>query len=486
MPRSIVLVSLTAALVLIGTASPMVAAADPAVTLRLAIVDAEDNTQGPLARAFIQEVSTRSGGTITIDPIWSAGGGAESGYEQSVTRQLVQGQADLALVPSRGWDAAGVTSLEAIEAPLLISDEATANAIATSPIADELLAGMQEGGAVGLAMWPEDMVHPAQGGCVEPITRPEQFRGKVIRAVPSAVTLDIIKTLGASQVFYDSYGADVGNCKINGLFVSLRRAPQSFNGGDITGDITLSPRMDVLAANATSFAGLSPDQQAALRDAAIAVRDTAIGEWPSEIDSANRWCQVGGTVIAAGPEGSAAFVRALQPVTDHLMADPAAAKAITEIRDLKAAITPAASASPCQPAPTATGHPLPSYSPELYSGTIPPNGTYRANVTEEDLLSKGASPHFALVQAKVYTLGFNGNIATWQEGGDDPCLNDVTSDGTKFSIREQVRDTCLGGDYVWREVPGGIELVPLVGADWPDQNKLDAYSLFYRTWTRID
>lgn len=49
-----------------------------------------------------------------------------------------------------------------------------------------------------------------------------------------------------------------------------------------------------------------------------------------------------------------------------------------------------------------------------------------------------------------------------------------------------IPDTCLGGDYKWREVPGGIELLPLIPPDAVAQDALDTLALFYRTWTRID
>ena len=66
-----------------------------------------------------------------------------------------------------------------------------------------------------------------------------------------------------------------------------------------------------------------------------------------------------------------------------------------------------------------------------------------------------------------------------------PCANAGFSDGTVFSIREQARDRCVGGDDKWREVPGGIELVPLVDG-WPQQDQLDFIALFNRVWTRIE
>ena len=463
-----------------------VMAADPPVTLRFAIVGGEDDGMAPYANAFIEEAARRSGGSVVLQPVWAAGGGAATGYEQGVARLLVDGSADLALTASRAWDAAGITGLEALETPFLITDDAIAAAVSTSSIADDLLAGMADGGAIGLAMWNEGLQHFVNLSCLAPVTAPDQLAGKVIRAVPSAVTLELIETLDATHVFYDEYGPYADACKIHALIASLNRTGPVLGLHTFTGDVTLSPKFEVLAANRTAFDRLAPGQQQVLRDAAHAARDRAIAEYQPEADAAAAWCAKGGSVALAGPDAVAAFEAALQPVSDRLMTDPVAAGAIEAIQALKKAVPPAPGAGPCGPAPVETAQAYQSPDTTGYVGTLPPDGTYRADVREEDLLAADASPRFAEVQAKLYTLTFEADTALWTEGDRSPCENDATSDGTSFSIRERIADTCLGGDYLWREVPGGIELLPLLPPNMAAQDAIDMTALFHRVWTRIE
>ena len=73
-------------------------AVDPPVTLRFAIADEMGRLSDPYVRAFVQEVALRSGGSVTLDPTWDAGG---DDYEQGVVRMLVDGTADVALAAGR-------------------------------------------------------------------------------------------------------------------------------------------------------------------------------------------------------------------------------------------------------------------------------------------------------------------------------------------------------------------------------------------------
>jgi C4-dicarboxylate-binding protein DctP len=485
--RSRGMMVLGTSLLLFGGTTPVASAADPPVTLRLAIAADEGAPVATGARAFVDEVASRSGGSVAIEPIWDAGASyAGKTFEQAVTQQLVDGQTDLAIVPSRGWDSAGVTSLEALETPFLITDDELAKAVTTGPIAEELLAGMEAGGVTGLAMWPEDLVHFVDWGCIDEFT-PAKLAETTIRAVPSAVADAMVRALGATAIFTTDWGVDASACKIDAALVGFRNARGLPNGQQTyRGDLTPFPKVDVLAANAAAFGRLTPAQQAIVRDAATAARDRATAAYQPETEAAAAWCAAGEAIALVGADDIAAFETALQPVIDHLNADPVAAHAIAEISALKSTTTPAPGAQACEAGPPATTAPLPTPDLSAYLGTIPPDGTYRANVTADDLVAKGADPLFAVRQAKIYTLAFHGDLATWQEGLNAPCDNDVTSDGNVFSIREQQPDTCLGGDYRWREVPGGIELVPIVGADWPNQDKLNDYALFYRVWTKID
>ena len=463
-------------------------AADPPVTLRFAVVGGEDDMMAPYAKAFIEEAASRSGGSVVLQPVWGAGNGASGGYEQGVARLMVDGSADLALTASRAWDAAGITGLEALETPFLISDDAIAAAVSTSPIAEELLAGMADGGAVGLAMWNEGLQHFVNLACLAPVTAPGQLAGNVIRAVPSAVTVELIGVLGATQVFYDGYGPDADACKIHALIASLNRLGPVLGQHTFTGDVSLFPKFEVLAANRTAFDRLAPGQQQVLRDAVQAARDRAIAAYRPEAEAAAAWCAKGGSVVLAGPDAVAAFEATLQPVTDRLMADPVAAEAIDAIRALKETVKPAPGPTACGPTLEPAASTRPQRDTISYLGTLPPNGTYRADITVESLLAAGASPHFAERNAPLATLTFANGVVTWVADQALPCYGDVSSDGQAFVITEQVTDTCIGGSFMWRDVPDGIALVWLQPTDgsWPPQDITDVAAFFDRDWTRIE
>ena len=313
-------------------------AADPPVTLRFAVADGDSSPSSAYVRAFLQEVAVRSGGSVTLDPIWTAGG---DDFEQGVTRMLVAGDADVALAAGRGWSTAGVSSLDALQAPFLITDDALAAAVATSPTATAMLDGMTSGGAVGLALWPEDLRHPvAWESCMPPITAPEQLQGMTVRAIPSGVTLEMLTALGANQVFVDNYASLVESCEIQAAESGLRQGASLPGTPTFTGDVTFFPKFQVLAVSAAAFDQLTPAQQTAVREGAIAVRDQAIAEHPSEADAAAAWCADGGRVVLAGPDAVAAFQAAAQPVFDRMAADPVSGSAIEAIAQLAATVSP--------------------------------------------------------------------------------------------------------------------------------------------------
>ena len=89
------------------------------MTLRLAVSDEQGRPSEPYVIEFIEQVKTRSGGSIIIEPVWDAGAKTTPSFEQGVVKMLTEGQYDLALAGSRAWDSLGVTSLEALQAPFL-------------------------------------------------------------------------------------------------------------------------------------------------------------------------------------------------------------------------------------------------------------------------------------------------------------------------------------------------------------------------------
>ncbi len=342
--------SVIGALVLLAGCTPVqrpaaVQSTSEPVTLSFAVPEPQGRTLTPYVSEFVDQVKKLSNGTIAVVPAWDPMGGDERG----LVARVLAGDFDLAVIASRAWDDQNVPSLHVLQAPFLITDDALAEAVATSKVATQLLDNLSSVGAVGLTMWPEDLRHPFSELPDKPLLNPQDFQGLVMRGGTADVTIQLLKTLGASEVMLgDSgyQGAESGF--LNGY--TLMGKPTA------SGNVTFYPKFDILFGNAPAFARLSVDQQAVLRKAAAAAQAKAIAERPKEAASAAEWCKDGGAIVLASPEQLAALDQAVQPVYQQIEADPANAELIAAIRDLKAHTTPAPGAAACAPvtaAPTA-------------------------------------------------------------------------------------------------------------------------------------
>ena len=132
-------------------------AADPPVTLRFAVADEEGRPSDPYVRAFVQEVAAplRWLGDPRPDlgtPAVTTSSRASRDSSSMAGRPRARGRPGLGV--------AGISSLQALQAPFLIDSDELAEAVATDPLMEPLLAAMGEGGVAGLAVWPEDLRHP--------------------------------------------------------------------------------------------------------------------------------------------------------------------------------------------------------------------------------------------------------------------------------------------------------------------------------------
>jgi TRAP-type C4-dicarboxylate transport system substrate-binding protein len=414
-------------------------AADPPITLHLGVSDEAGRPSQAAIDAFIEEVATRSGGSITIDPVYDAGATSPEGFEVGTAGRVMRGEVDLALVASRAWDRHGVTALQALQAPFLITDDALAIAVATSPIADDLLSGLGSAGVTGLALWPEDLRHPFSFVPDQPILAPEDLEGRVIRVLSSGVTEQLVAALGASVYEGDDVAADILTDRLHAAESGLLQG-QSLVGSPVaTGDVIFYPKYQVLVADREVLEALSDDQVAILRSAALATRDAAIASRPSEADAGAAWCASGGTVVLAGPEGIAAFQAAAEPVFAALAEDPRTAAAIERIQELAATTPPTARAVACEAVLTT---PAPVESVRGLTGSaLPPAGSWRVVATKEQLLAGGATPEFAAQEAGETTLTFDGDRFSVDINGAGATNERHRCSGTMEVVGDVVRTT---------------------------------------------
>ena len=135
----------------------------PAVTLRIGSANYPDSAATDAMETFAREVETLSDRKLRIKLVWKAAGMARA-WDQRVARKVIAGDLDMGMIPARAWDTEGVTSMRALHAPFLVTSDELAREVVTGDLADEMLAGLDELGLVGLALIPEGLRHPVGFG----------------------------------------------------------------------------------------------------------------------------------------------------------------------------------------------------------------------------------------------------------------------------------------------------------------------------------
>jgi TRAP-type C4-dicarboxylate transport system substrate-binding protein len=430
---------------------------DEPIALRLAVADAEGRPSEPYVFEFIEQVKTLSNGSITIEPIWDAGGETTPSFEQGVVKIVKEGQYDLGLAGSRAWDSVGVTSFQALQAPFLITNDALAETVATSDIGTRMLDSLSSANVIGLALWPEDLRHPFSIIPDKPILSPEDFKGATVRVVPSEVSHLLIETLGGSPMFDggDYQAAESG----------LRQGFSLTGTPTATGNVIFFPKFQVLFANGAAFEKLSEAQRTVIREAAAATQKNAIAEHPSEVDAATAWCADGGTIVMASDEQVAAFEAAAKFVLEKIEQESLNAELIAAIRELKANTEPAPGAEACGPE-VAQQTLESSATSVVWSQGLPPNGVWQAELTTDDFVRMGLLRSVAQSEwAGVYTITFKDGkyLMVWQgeqeKSGKCQANYEVVEDVVRLTYFSDANE-CEGAveDIQWRIDDEGLHL----------------------------
>ncbi len=145
---------------------------------------------------FARQVSKLSDGAITIEPEWHAAGDTAD-WDQRVAELVVDGDLDLGLVPARAWSALGAMSLAVLNTPFLIQSDELVRAVLSDDVAVDLMAGLEDAGAVGVGMFPEGLRHPF--GFAGALGGPSSYEGGLMRAATSGESSAMYAALGAKD-----------------------------------------------------------------------------------------------------------------------------------------------------------------------------------------------------------------------------------------------------------------------------------------------
>lgn len=411
--------------------------ARPPLTLTLGSQDSANTLGGAIIEEFARQVTEASDGAVVIEPVWRAAGENEADWDQKVARMVASGELDLGLIPARAWDTEGVSTLQALHAPLLVDSNALVEAVVTDALASEMLSGLEEAGVTGLALVPESLRHPFSFG--EPILEPDDLQGQKIRIPRSELSYAVLEAFGASPTDAAGPGTDFGASVADG---SITGAESSFDwamnlpGPSVgTANVTLYPKVNTLVVNSQVLADLSDEQSATLQEAATGTRAWAIDEMPSDAEAAEGFCAAGFQTVIAPPASLAAWDEASLPVYDQLNVDPVTAEMITTITELKKSVTvgdgdrPVACGEAIQDAtPTATPA----------GENVIPDGTYRRENSVQALMEAGVDEATAQDYAGIHTFTLDDGVyreTPPPEAAFPPCTGSYSSTETQLEVR---------------------------------------------------
>ncbi len=320
---------------------------DP-VVIRLGTGDPRGRPDTPVVEGFADAVEELSDGAMRVEVVWEAGDDSSvpDGFEKGVVQLVQDGELDLGWIATRAWDTVGVKSFQALQAPFLITDQQLLTEVLASPMADEMAAGLEDAGVVGLGLFPDGLRHPM--GYTAPMTSLQDFDGAAIRLVPSEATEALVRALGGRPVYGltgDALARAIASGDVDGTEISLALAATiAPKGSVLTGNVVLFPQVKTLFANQDLMGALSDEQQAIL---AAAAEEAYTFATDAATEDSQAFCDAGGDVAIASEADVAALQRAAMPVYQTLEADPQTKGFIDEIQALKEGQTVVEAPSPC-------------------------------------------------------------------------------------------------------------------------------------------
>jgi hypothetical protein len=322
----------------------------------------------------------------------------------------------------------GSGSFQALLAPFLVDSYDLEARVFAAGIPARMLGEAHVDGVVPVGVLPGPLRKVL--GVAQPLVRPADFTGRVVGLQDGRVATQTLEALGATPRAVPAETPLDGLDAYEQQISSIAGNSYDHDARYVTANLNLWPRPLVIVAGADLFATLSPEQQAALRDAGAAAVDEALAiTTADEADSAATLCRRGLTFTTASGEDLAALRTAVEPVYASLAADAATKAHLDEIAALKQQVAAAADTSPCDASSsTAAAATIPDDRGSSPDATV--DGVYRTSITREELESSPLLLDSGEINDMNWgdmTLTLADGRATWEQEND---LAHFSSSGT--------------------------------------------------------
>jgi TRAP-type C4-dicarboxylate transport system substrate-binding protein len=318
---------------------------------------------------FVEAARRLSHGTLDIR-VRSEVHDEEVDYERAIVADVRAGRYALGKVGARAWDLAGVDSFAPLVAPFAVTSLEQQERVLDSPLAREMLSGVERLGLRGVAILPGELRYPV--GVSRDALAPADFRDAVVGIRPSGVADATFAALGGRARPVVAGAAYTGLDIVEQDVETLSDAAGLADARSITANLPLWPRAQTIVMNEAAYDRLTDEQRDALARAAI----EAIGPSTRAIAATNagalsKLCDRDGfTLLSAAPKDAEGIRRATAPVLADLRRDADEAAALDAIDSMRAGIDALRCADAPVPAP-------------VEAVATPVDGTWKADVTRE-------------------------------------------------------------------------------------------------------
>lgn len=360
--------------------------ADAPIVLRFGTDDFVGRAAADQIEEFGRRVAELTDGEITVEGVFKAGGeGDGRQWDQRVAQHVIDGELDGANIPARAWDLLGVTSMNALHTPFLVTSQDSMAAVLTDEaLVEEMLVGLDQLGLTGLAISPDSIRYLFTVQDPPPASAAD-FEDALIRSPASATTWSLFEAWGAVPDDLPDMAPAIDDGSLTAIESAFGLVDSIPRTGAIA-NLALFPKANVLVINQDVFTSLSEEHREALRSAAAATRDWSFETLPPVTDGARDFCSGQGSIYELPDTEVERLREASQPAIDELSADAETASMIERIRRLVEGAGDAPTLTPCDPETATVGQ---TVTPAFDAADL--NGVYRFEVTADDMRAGGVS-----------------------------------------------------------------------------------------------
>ena len=209
---------------------------------------------------YAREVENESGGSLRIEfeDSWRAG---DPDNEVGTIEDVRAGKVEMGGVAARTFDLIGVNSLQPLVAPFAIDSYALEREVLESPLATELLAGVEDAGVVPIALLPGELRKPL--GITRPLlerpTTAVRRSESGLRGLAHKRSRPSAPSRSATDFSDDVSSFDGIETQPDSRGVHRRRAC-----GTLAINVSLWPRILTIVMNRDAYEALSDDHRDAL------------------------------------------------------------------------------------------------------------------------------------------------------------------------------------------------------------------------------